>query len=341
MSSLALKLLGLDESSSIRGMIGPDAIQVFSVYDFMTVACGYKDTGAAARKEFKRLTSEGSTHEEEIVASCHSLRFPGQRGPGTPCMTIRGLQRLLMILGGKVAAKFREIIEGTFTRVMAGDQSLIEVINANAASRAPVQKAYRAALAQEPVDPVLDDFCLKRKRERDEKLLDLDLVERKLRLDEEQLRLEEGKHRLEVSKRDDEVLGQAGKFVKLFETINEMPNIDEDTRQNLRVKAKDVLLSTPSTSSAAASAGQAEPILYVSNVAEKMGFKCSEGELQSIGKLMADKYRAAHDGKGPPKREQKIKGGIMLINSYTEQDQAMMEQAVREVMADESDDDDE
>ena len=314
----------------------------------MTVACGYKDTGATARKEFQRLIGSGSEHQDEVVAACHYWKFPGARQRDTPCMTIRGLQRLLMILGGKVAAKFREIIEGTFTRVMAGDQSLIEVINANAASRAPVQKAYRAALAQEPVDPVLDDFCLKRKRERDEKLLDLDLVERKLRLDEEQLRLEEGKHRLdegkhrlEVSKRDDEVLGQAGKFVKLFETINEMPNIDEDTRQNLRVKAKDVLLSTPSTSSAAASAGQAEPILYVSNVAEKMGFKCSEGELQSIGKLMAEKYRAAHDGKGPPKREQKIKGGIMLINSYTEQDQAMMEQAVREVMADESDDDDE
>ncbi len=30
-------------------------------------------------------------------------------------------------------------IEGTFTRVMAGDQSLIEVINANAASQGPVQ----------------------------------------------------------------------------------------------------------------------------------------------------------------------------------------------------------
>ena len=28
-------------------------------------------------------------------------------------MTIRGLQRLLMILGGKVAAEFREIVEGS------------------------------------------------------------------------------------------------------------------------------------------------------------------------------------------------------------------------------------
>jgi hypothetical protein len=43
---------------------------------------------------------------------------------------------------------------------MAGDQSLIEVVNANAASQAPVQQAYHKALAQEPGAPVLDEFCL-------------------------------------------------------------------------------------------------------------------------------------------------------------------------------------
>jgi hypothetical protein len=125
-------------------MFGPTGMQLFSVYDFMTKVCSYRDTGAIARKEFKRLIADGSEHKEEIVASCHSLHFPGQRGPATPCMTIRGLQRLLMILGGKVAAEFREIVEGTFFRVMAGDHSLIEVINANAASDAPIVLLYAA-----------------------------------------------------------------------------------------------------------------------------------------------------------------------------------------------------
>ena len=59
------------------------------------------------------------------------------RHNATPCMTIRGLQRLLMILGGKVAAEYREIVEGVFTRYMAGDTSLIEEVRANAASDAP------------------------------------------------------------------------------------------------------------------------------------------------------------------------------------------------------------
>ena len=97
-------------------------------------------------------------------------------------MTLRGLQRLLCILGGKVAAEYRALLEGTFTRVMAGDRSLIEIIQANAASDAPVHQAFRQALAQEPVVPgrnedaslqqlhkqtqeSVEDTSLKRKRE--------------------------------------------------------------------------------------------------------------------------------------------------------------------------------
>ena len=51
-------------------------------------------------------------------------------------MTIRGLQRLLMILGRKVAAEYREIVESVFTRYTAGDTSLIEEVRANAVSDA-------------------------------------------------------------------------------------------------------------------------------------------------------------------------------------------------------------
>ena len=66
-------------------------------------------------------------------------------------MTLRGLQRLLMILGGKVASQYREIVEGVFTRYMAGDTSLIEEVRDNAASDAPVNVMARTALEQEPV----------------------------------------------------------------------------------------------------------------------------------------------------------------------------------------------
>ena len=62
-------------------------------------------------------------------------------------MTLRGLQRLMMILGGKVAADFRYIVECVFTRYMSVDKSMIEEIRENAVSTAPIHQAYRQALA--------------------------------------------------------------------------------------------------------------------------------------------------------------------------------------------------
>lgn len=55
-----------------------------------------------------------------------------------------------MVLGGKVAADYREIAEGNMTRIEAGDLSLINVIRANAASNAPVQQLSREALVNAP-----------------------------------------------------------------------------------------------------------------------------------------------------------------------------------------------
>jgi hypothetical protein len=76
MASYVLKLTG-DDSQRIRGMLTPDGMQVWSVYDFMTKACGYKDQGATARKEFKRLTADESEFQNEVVALCRYLKFPG------------------------------------------------------------------------------------------------------------------------------------------------------------------------------------------------------------------------------------------------------------------------
>ena len=96
-------------------------------------------------------------------------------------MTLRGLQRLMMILSGNVAAEFRHIVEGVFTRYMAGDKSMLEEIRSNAASSAPIHQAYRQALAQ---DPVVDTAGTKRTIEREEALFTIELHERYMSLHE-------------------------------------------------------------------------------------------------------------------------------------------------------------
>jgi hypothetical protein len=123
----------------------------FSVYDFINFVCGKNPGDAYARTIFSRLIKDGSEHQKEVVKNLDYLKFPGSGQRNTPCMTLRGLQRLLMILGGKVAAEYRAIAEGIFTRYTAGDASLLAEIRANAASHAPLNQAFRAALEQEPV----------------------------------------------------------------------------------------------------------------------------------------------------------------------------------------------
>lgn len=123
----------------------------FSVYDFINIVYDKDIKDGFSVTKFTRLIEKGAEHKEELESLRVMLKFSGRGQRNTPCMTMRGLQRLLMILGGKVAAKYREIVEGVFTRHQAGDRSMIAEILANAASNAPVNQAFRTALNAEPV----------------------------------------------------------------------------------------------------------------------------------------------------------------------------------------------
>lgn len=332
MSLLALKLLGTADGPTVRGRVHDGSGQ-YSVYDFMTHVCHYGDNGNAARKEFSRLIQDGSEYHQEVAAMCRYLKFPGKGQKETPCMTIRGLQRLLMILGGKVAAEFREIVEGTFTRVMAGDQSLIEVINANAVLHEPVQHAYRQALAQEPVAPVLDDFCLKRKRDQEDRLFEIELAERTVRLEREQLQLENDKLTLQERKLEHEtkLIQHVNASMGSINALKDWANVDERTKMQAEDHIKNVLFNKM--------AGPADPApdrptnpLNVSILAKELGFKCTEGELQRIGREMAKQYRETYKS-DPPKHKQYVGGNFIPINSYMERDRGLMEGVIRAVMS--------
>ena len=105
--------LKLTENASLRGMQNEDGMWYFSVYDFINFVTGHELSSSYARTLFCRLVKNGSEHANEVASNCSYFQFPCQGQKSTPCMTIRGLQRLLMILGGKVAAEFREIVEGS------------------------------------------------------------------------------------------------------------------------------------------------------------------------------------------------------------------------------------
>ena len=308
MSTLLLKLTS---NVSLRGMTSPDGIQVFSVYDFITLACQKTDGGAYARKTFSNLIKEGCEFRDEVVNNVLSLQFPGSGQRETPTMTIRGLQRLLMILGGKVATEFRTLAESTFTRVMAGDTSLIEVIKANAVSDAPVNQAFRQALAQEPIPPMLSDEERKRKAERDNMLFDLEIRER-------------------LSKVKDAEVARINTFANTMQMLN--PDWKRDTR--LRLSVEDSLKTTVLGGNMLAITDGSVPLtqsLSVGEVAQKMGYTLSHGDSVAIGRSVSRAYVLKHGSK-PSKHRQWVDGAEREINSYTEADRALIEEAIRERM---------
>ncbi len=185
MSELLLKLTG---DATVRGTITSDGEYMGSVYDFMDLACPNMSPSWTS-VTWRNLIAEKSEFKDEIKFTMVFLKYENlglrngkkTRNRKTPVMTLRGLQRLMMILGGNVAAEFRHIVEGVFTRYMAGDKSMLEEIRSNAASDAPIHQAYRQALAQEPV---VDTAATKRMLDHDEALFTIELHERYMTLHE-------------------------------------------------------------------------------------------------------------------------------------------------------------
>jgi len=154
-TQLLFKIAG---NGSLRGTMLPDGGMELSIIDFISKTCQKTDGGAYARQQWLRMQKPSHEHYNEVVTEvvprCHSLVLQGSGGQKTPCTDIQGLQRILTILGGKVAAEYRRILNDLFLRYMAGDLSMISELEDNAASDAPANVLARDALTREPV-PVI------------------------------------------------------------------------------------------------------------------------------------------------------------------------------------------
>ena len=151
-TQLAIRLTSGDKDP-IRGTTTADGRTFFSVYDAMWNTGAYA-TKSTVTKAFSRMIAEGSDVKEEVASICRYRKFPGPGQRDTPCMDIRGLQRLIALLGGKIGAEYCRLAETTLTRLIAGDESMIPEIEANAASDGPIQTLARESLG---VEHLLDE----------------------------------------------------------------------------------------------------------------------------------------------------------------------------------------
>jgi hypothetical protein len=312
-------ILNLTNTANVRGTSAtPDSVQRFSVYDFIAVVWPSADKkNSTSRKRFQTLVQDGADHKDELLGLCMSIKFAGHGQRETPAMTIRGLQRLLMILGGKVAAEFRALIETTFTRVLAGDTSLIETINANAASDGPVQKLCREALESSP--PASPESSIGKKRKADVAEL-------------------EARQRIEGTRL--QMLTQA---VDLHERIATAyllmcPNgiIDERGRMMLKDNLANNVMSVHMATDGAGvlQLENGEPLINnnthisISNVAFEMGHLFNTKELKEIGLIASDKYFELYK-KRPPKHWQESAGNLQVpVNTYFKEHKKMIQDII-------------
>ena len=117
MATTLLNLSYLTENAALRGVKieAQGVLEVdqwwFSVIDFIMYVCGKegRDAKKYSQKTFERLTENGSEHAKEVVQLWDYFKFPGQGQRLTPCMTLRGLQRLLMIPSTSSTSRVKRI----------------------------------------------------------------------------------------------------------------------------------------------------------------------------------------------------------------------------------------
>lgn len=272
--------------------------------------------------------------------------FSGGGKKQTPCTTIQGLERILVILAGKVSSEFRDIVLGVFDKVVRGDPGMIEVIKINAVSNNPLQNLHRQAAAYEQVAPESNEnyeIVKKRQRDKEDALFDMEMAERKQRL--MQLTADAQVKVVEVQK-------------MLMDTYTSLcPNRIIDDRA--RLMFKDNILNLASQSSPVSSQFTFQPAIEngaigvigvgsitsptiqvsqdkpitISTLAAAMGRRFDKSDSQKIGKKVVASYREKY-GQEPSKHEQLVDGAVRLVNSYTERDRVMLETVIANYVKD-------
>ena len=94
-----------------------------------------------------RRIADNSSKLAELSEYINEHQFPGERESVGPVITLQGAIKLIMFLPGDNAEMFRAKAMKIVTRYTAGDSSLINEIQANAESQAPLNQMARESLA--------------------------------------------------------------------------------------------------------------------------------------------------------------------------------------------------
>jgi len=129
----------------IRGEIAHDGKKILSMSEFVNIM-NHKDKNDQYGKNLVVNMLKDDSRHKVYLESLGIYKMRNARGPATPAMTYLGLKGLLSKLTGEVADNYTNYCTETTTRVEAGDSSMKQVIDANAASSNILNQMARDAL---------------------------------------------------------------------------------------------------------------------------------------------------------------------------------------------------
>jgi hypothetical protein len=269
--------------------------------------------------------------KNELSAFCGSFTFDGRGQQEQPVITFPGAIKLAMFLPGEVAKKNRSVIAKIMVRYFAGDRSLIQEIEANAASDAPVAQMARASLADEEREPE-NAISSNHKRA----LEDLEVEERVVNLRHKNALAE----RAENENKIQHIRGQLGVFNEVTDRYIFLSSPSAELDERARLIFKDSLLNfvvrfnqapMPAIAGAdgVAPAPVAPPVgfLTISTVAAGLGYKFDSAQLKRLGARVAQAYFRKYSA-SPSKHDQFVDGAVRKVNTYQETDRELIEEAI-------------
>ena len=238
-----------------------------------------------------------------------SSKIEERKIPGkglTKLVTFANAIELIMVLPGAIAKETRVQFANIIRRYMAGDSSLHEEINQNAQSTSPIAQMARESLKTDPV--------LKRK------LDEMELTRR-------ELELVKMKSELKVMEAETQALSM--KNVETFKGLMDMfdPDWQRDTR--LKLKTQDWIKDIVFNQAPQEEDSSSTKLITISEVAQKMGYNLTRGDLTRVGKKVAEAYRKKFK-KDPPKCSRFVDGAVREVNGYTDKEYDLIANEVKD-----------
>jgi hypothetical protein len=120
----------------VSGIITPDGLHVFSIYDLLQIVMIGDKSRNYVRNLWTTLCRQNSQFMEvegtlDLAVPSTKMRKTEPKKGATAGTTVMGLKGVLDVLGNTVAADCHKVLEDIFARYGAGDRSMIVVVNLN------------------------------------------------------------------------------------------------------------------------------------------------------------------------------------------------------------------